>query len=237
MKNPTREIKQPAIKMSVKRFESKYHKRTPDDLAVAFMPLVKSMSAKYSNNPSVRDELESAGYVGLVMASKKYDHRRGTSFSKYSRFWIKKYMMECMTLYYHPVTISANKALEILQKKRNESIDAPEIEYKYFSMDNESLSTELRNELATQQRTDELPFHHIAKHESKTILDHLIRTKLNHKERNIIYRRIGMHKHFPHTLDELGAIYGVTREAIRMCLCRAFRKLQYPLQYEYEIVD
>ena len=224
-------------KPSTTDYNDRYPKRTPDDLAVSFIPLVKSMASSYSSTPSLKDELESAGYIGLVVASRKYDHKRGTSFSKYARFWIKKYMMESMTYHCHPVTISANKVLDLLREQKDKSFDAPENEYKYYSMDCESLSGDVRHELSQQQKSDELPDAPTMKHEMKATVKTLMKERLNRKERDMICRRMGMGKHEEHTLEDLGKIYGVTREAIRMSLGRAYKKLRYPLQHVYHVVD
>ena len=51
---------------------------------------------------------------------------------------------------------------------------------------------------------------------------------LNEKERNIIALRYGLSGDYPKTLEEVGRIYGVTRERVRQIEAKALRKLRFP---------
>lgn len=218
-------------------FASKYPKRTPEDLIVSFIPLVKKMAAA---QPELQHELESAGYVGLMVAAKKYDHRRGTAFDKYARPWIIKYMMDCRSFHYHPVRIPANQILKMCQKKKDMMFDSEE-QYKYFSLDcNEprgDVLKDIQEELDNKQRCDDLPHQSVVEHELKEIVKNTMKKYLNRKERTLLKKRMGLDGHEPHTLEELGKEYGITREAIRMNVNRAIEKLKPKFHEAYEEPD
>jgi RNA polymerase sigma factor (sigma-70 family) len=72
------------------------------------------------------------------------------------------------------------------------------------------------------------PDHIFANEETKQLLGWIIDT-LSPQEADIVRRRFGMQGHQPHTLEEIGQFYHVTRERIRQIEANALRKLKYKL--------
>ena len=59
-----------------------------------YLPLVKSIAAKYCKRGVSRDDLMQEGLLGLLEAAERYQTDRETKFSSYAVFWIKKYVLQ-----------------------------------------------------------------------------------------------------------------------------------------------
>jgi len=65
-----------------------------DKLVTEYLPLVRSIAAKYNKLGVPQEDLEQEGMIGLLEAADKYDETKGAKFSTYATFWIKKYILE-----------------------------------------------------------------------------------------------------------------------------------------------
>jgi len=61
-----------------------------DKIVVEYLPLVRSIAAKYNRLGVPQDDLEQEGMIGLLEAADKYDENQGAKFSTYATYWIKK---------------------------------------------------------------------------------------------------------------------------------------------------
>ena len=63
--------------------------------------LVVKMADKYAILPSIREDLISAGFLGLLVAKNKFKKKKNVSFSTYATYWIKKYILKTLDEYYN----------------------------------------------------------------------------------------------------------------------------------------
>lgn len=62
----------------------------PDKLVEEYLPLVRSVAAKYSSTHNSLDDLVQEGMIGLLEANQRFDPSRGTQFGTYAHYWISK---------------------------------------------------------------------------------------------------------------------------------------------------
>ncbi len=65
-----------------------------NDLCLRYRPLAMKIACSYRNRGVDLDELRSAGLLGLVLATKKFDPDRGIAFGGYAQYWIKGQILE-----------------------------------------------------------------------------------------------------------------------------------------------
>ena len=64
-----------------------------EKIIVEYLPLVRSIAAKYNKYGVPHEDLEQEGMIGLLTAIDKYKDDTGAKFSTYASFWIKKYIL------------------------------------------------------------------------------------------------------------------------------------------------
>jgi RNA polymerase sigma factor (sigma-70 family) len=67
-----------------------------DKIVREYLPLVRSIAAKYNKLGVPHEDLEQEGMIGLLEAAEKYDENKGAKFSTYATYWIKKYILEAV---------------------------------------------------------------------------------------------------------------------------------------------
>ena len=65
-----------------------------DNLCLRYRPLAMKIAGNYRNRGVALDELRSAGFMGLVLATKKFDPDRGIAFGGYAQHWIRGQILE-----------------------------------------------------------------------------------------------------------------------------------------------
>ncbi len=58
-----------------------------------YLPLVRSIAAKYNKLGIPQEDLEQEGMIGLLEAANNYEENKGAKFSTYATYWIKKYIL------------------------------------------------------------------------------------------------------------------------------------------------
>ncbi|GAW94369.1 sigma-70 family RNA polymerase sigma factor [Calderihabitans maritimus] len=204
------------------------------------------------------DDLVSEGIIGLMKAANKFDYRKGYKFSTYATWWITQAITRSIAdkarLIRLPVHVleTCNKIkreinrfiyenqrdptvhdlanalgmneeqleqyLIYIEKYMNSfpSLDAPATE------DDDSTLKELIA-IADYEGVEEQVMANILAEEINNVL-----RSLTDRESNIITLRFGLHNREPMTLEQIGQIYGVTRERIRQIEVKAIRKLRHP---------
>ncbi len=64
-----------------------------EKIVTEYLPLVRSIAAKYNKLGVPQEDLEQEGLIGLLEASNKFQDDKGTKFSTYATYWIKKYIL------------------------------------------------------------------------------------------------------------------------------------------------
>lgn len=237
------------------------NQQAKQDLCVKNKRLVDKYVAayeKYYGNHLDFEDLEQAGYIGLIKAADRYDSNQGTAFSTYAVFWIKQsisrelmdngfviripiHMMEKINKVtrldnqFGTEGIPFNERLEMIAVEIGDSIDAVKEclmlrqNFLSYSSLNSPVGEEEDSEVEDFISDDTIPsIEDIITHKLlHYTLEEVLKT-LKPREQDIIRLRFGVDDGKVHTLEEIGVMYGVTRERIRQLEVKALTKLRQP---------
>lgn len=82
-----------------------------DQILKDYYPLVKSIVNKYRNYGIPGEDLEQEGLIGLLEAAENFDKSRGTKFSTYATYWIKKKIIQALNQE-NKLSVSSSEILE-----------------------------------------------------------------------------------------------------------------------------
>jgi RNA polymerase primary sigma factor len=223
-----------------------------EKLIKANLRFVVSVSKQYQNQGLSLPDLINEGNLGLIKAAQRFDETRGFKFISYAVWWIRQSILQALAEQARIVRLplnkigsinKINKTLSELEQKFEREPSVQEVAYTLeLAPDDvkESLKTAGRHVSmdAPLQQGEEGNMYEVMLNKDtpspdKGLLTDSLRKEiervlstLTFREANIIRLYFGLNGKHPHTLEEIGEVFNLTRERVRQIKEKAIKRLK-----------
>lgn len=228
-------------------------KKAKEALVKGNLRLAANIAFKIKNSKMTYSDLLQEANIGLMIAIEKYNYKLGYRFSTYATWWIKQSVLKaiseqagCMKVpvYVQEIVGKYKKLKAKIENEQQKTLNIEQMahimqiepnkleEYINAFQSNMSLDEQIGQDNEKENSLMDIIADENANATAKAEYDNLKEailetvSELKEREKNVVVLRFGLNDMGKKTLDEIGKMYGITKECVRQTEIRAIKKLK-----------